>query len=124
MIALFGVRAVRLARTFAALDAKHPREPHWYLVGLATDPSEQRKGVGSFLMSHVLERIDEEGSAAYLEASASSNVPFYRRFGFEVQEEFQLPGGAPVWLMSRPRCPKQGKLPPRPGAATEATDRR
>ena len=111
MIALFGLRAVRLARlapTFAALESKHPREPHWYLIGLATDPKYQGKGIGSFLMSHVLERIDEEGSAAYLEASSLSNVRFYGRFGFEVQRQFQLPDGQPVWLMLRPKKKEKG----------------
>jgi ribosomal protein S18 acetylase RimI-like enzyme len=112
MLVLLGFRAVALARTFAVLECKHPREPHWYLVGLATDPTQQRKGVGSFLMSHVLGQIDEEGSAAYLEASAPSNVPFYRRFGFEVQEEFHLPKGPPIWLMLRPACAKPEKVSP------------
>jgi GNAT superfamily N-acetyltransferase len=109
MLMLLGFRAAALARTFAVLEGKHPREPHWYLVGLATDPTWQRKGIGAFLMSRVLRRIDEEGSAAYPEASAPSNVPFYRRFGFEVREEFQLPKGPPVWLMLRPACAKPAK---------------
>jgi ribosomal protein S18 acetylase RimI-like enzyme len=124
MLVLLGFRAAALAHTFAVLEGKHPREPHWYLVGLATDPTRQRKGVGAFLMSHVLGRIDEESSAAYLEASAPSNVPYYRRFGFEVREEFQLPKGPPVWLMSRPGCAKQGKASPPRAAETAAADRR
>ncbi len=93
---------VRCARTLAALEAKHPPEPHYYLATLGTDPPRQGKGVGSATMAPVLEICDTEGIPAYLESSKEKNVPFYRRHGFEVTEEFPLPsGGPPVWLMWR-----------------------
>ena len=50
----------------------------------------------------VLERCDEEGIPAYLESSNARNVPFYRRHGFGVTTELQIPGGGPMlWLMWR-----------------------
>ena len=85
-----------------AVEAKHPRTPHWYLAVLGTDPAEQGKGHGSRLMAPVLERCDTDGTGAYLESSKESNVAFYRRHGFDVTEVLHPPMGAPpLWLMWR-----------------------
>jgi GNAT superfamily N-acetyltransferase len=89
-------------RAFNYMESKHPRQPHWYLSILATDPPSQGKGLGSALLAEVLGRCDEEGLPAYLEASKEANVPFYRRHGFEVTEMITLPGGGPpLWPMWR-----------------------
>lgn len=96
----------RTVRSLAQIEAVHPREPHWYLATLGTDPSCQGRGIGSALLQPVLQRCDAEGVRAYLESSKESNVPFYRRHGFEVTGEVRLPGGPAVWTMWRdPRPP-------------------
>ena len=57
--------------------------------------------------STLLERCDREGIPAYLESSKEKNVPFYRRHGFEVTREIQLPNGPMLWAMWRqPRPPE------------------
>jgi ribosomal protein S18 acetylase RimI-like enzyme len=43
--------------------------------------------VGSALMREVLEKCDGEQMPAYLESSNRENLTYYRRHGFEVQEE-------------------------------------
>jgi GNAT superfamily N-acetyltransferase len=96
-----GTRLVRSIRTMTAVESKHPKEPHWYLAALGTDPSHQGKGVGTALMQPILDRCDTDGEPAYLESSKESNIPFYRRFGFEVTGEIQLPNGPMVWPMWR-----------------------
>jgi ribosomal protein S18 acetylase RimI-like enzyme len=94
---------LRLVRTLNALESRHPTEPHWYLAGLGTDPSRQRTGVGAALMAPGLAHCDGEGVAAYLETQTEANVPYYRRFGFDVVGELDLPGEGPhMWLMRRP----------------------
>jgi ribosomal protein S18 acetylase RimI-like enzyme len=93
------------ARLLTAVDAARPRELHWYLATLGTDPDRQRTGVGSALIRSVLDRVDEEGLPAYLESSKESNLSFYGQHGFEVTGEIRTPRGGPtLWLMwRRPR---------------------
>jgi len=104
---LAGPHAVRALRLLAEVDALHPKEPHWYLATLGTDPDQQGKGIGSALLTSALARIDEEDTPAYLESSKARNVPLYARFGFEVIEELHSKTGAPpMWRMWRePRVP-------------------
>lgn len=101
-VRVFGARLPLALQTLTAMEKKHPNEPHWYLGVLGTEPAHQGHGLGAALMQPVLERCDREGLGAYLESSKEQNVPYYRRFGFEVTEEVRLPkGGPPVWLMWR-----------------------
>jgi GNAT superfamily N-acetyltransferase len=82
-------------------DTHHPREPHWYLQMLGTDPELQGKGIGSALLAQVLERCDRGGQKVYLEASKEKNIPFYARHGFAVSEEMHMPRGPTIWAMWR-----------------------
>lgn len=93
---------------YGALMRARPREPHWYLAGLGTDPPAQRAGVGSELMRSRLARCDAAGLPAYLESSKESNVPFYQGHGFTVTGELRIPDGGPTtWLMWRAAQPGQ-----------------
>lgn len=96
VLPVFGARAMAVARGMAPMAALHPDEPHWYLSVLGTDPTHQRKGVGAALLEPVLQQCDTDGVAAYLEASRIENVPYYRRFGFDVVAPLAMPGGGPV----------------------------
>jgi len=78
-------------------------EPHWYLWVLGVDPPRQGQGVGSALLQPVLARADGEGLPCYLETDKPVNVSFYRRHGFAVLVEDDLPGGGMhYWTMKRP----------------------
>jgi GNAT superfamily N-acetyltransferase len=83
------------------IEKKHPREPHFYLGILGTDPEHQGKGFGSALLQPVLERCDADGVPAYLESSKEANIPFYNRHGFEVTDTLHMPKGPPIWPMWR-----------------------
>jgi hypothetical protein len=49
----------------------------------------------------MLERADALELPAYLETQREANVPYYNRFGFELQKKVDIPGGPPMWLMWR-----------------------
>jgi ribosomal protein S18 acetylase RimI-like enzyme len=86
-----------------AIAKKHPREPHWYLFLLVTDPEYQRRGIGSLLMNDALPRIDADGVIAYLETQKEDNLAYYRRFGFEVVTTLTpVRNGPPLYAMQRP----------------------
>jgi len=105
---LVGKNMVRALRLLGEVDARHPKEPHWYLATLGTDPRFQGTGVGSALLASMLARVDEEGMPAYLESSKARNVPLYARYGFEVIEEFHSSvGSPPMWRMWREPRPAE-----------------
>jgi GNAT superfamily N-acetyltransferase len=91
----------RAGRWEELIEKHHPREPHWYLQTLAVEPSSQRGGYGTALMQPGLDRADAERMPCYLETQRESNIPFYRRFGFELTDEISLHDSPPLWLMWR-----------------------
>jgi len=107
LVGLARLRAPRFLRLMALVERKHPHAPHWYLPALGVRPQRQGQGLGSRLMFPLLQRCDQQGLPAYLEASSPRNRALYERHGFEVTEELELPGnGPPLWLMWRePRKP-------------------
>jgi ribosomal protein S18 acetylase RimI-like enzyme len=103
-------RALTRLSALSAIEKVHPRQPHWYLAVLGTDPDHQGKGVGGALLGPVLDRCDADDIPAYLDTSKASNIGYYERFGFTVEQELALGKGAPtVWTMWRePRPPDGG----------------
>jgi ribosomal protein S18 acetylase RimI-like enzyme len=75
---------------------------HWYLLTIGVEAHRQRTGVGSRMLSAGLQRADADGLPCYLETANPDNLPFYRRHGFEVVADGQVPkGGLHVWSMVR-----------------------
>jgi ribosomal protein S18 acetylase RimI-like enzyme len=103
MLRYGGIQSLRRGLTVDNfLSRKKPKEPHYYLYAIGARRARQGKGVGGALMSAGLERADRDHMPAYLESSKEINVPFYRRFGFEVIEQVTpVPGCPPLWLMWR-----------------------
>jgi ribosomal protein S18 acetylase RimI-like enzyme len=101
VISLTRGRTPLLARGWQMVDAAHPKEPHWYLAILGTEPEAQGRGVGSALLRPVLDDCDRNEVPAYLESSKESNIAFYGRHGFRVTGEMTLPEGPTIWAMWR-----------------------
>jgi ribosomal protein S18 acetylase RimI-like enzyme len=111
MLRVFGRHLPRVLRAIAALEARHPRELHYYLPFVGVDPEWQGRGLGSAVLAPVLERCDREGMPAFLESSTPRNRALYERHGFTVSEEFKLGRTAPLqWRMWRE--PGGGTSPP------------
>jgi GNAT superfamily N-acetyltransferase len=99
----FPRRAPIAMRVLNLLQKKHPKEEHWYLALLGTDPSRWRRGIGSHLLEPVLAQADADGLPSYLETQAERNLAFYGKHGFNVTEELRVPGcPLPLWTMWRP----------------------
>ena len=88
----------RLLRAGRTLDALHPQEPHWFLSLLGVLPELQGAGLGSALVAPGLERA--AGEVVHLDTGRPENVPWYRRFGFDLAAEVRaVPGAPPSWAM-------------------------
>jgi GNAT superfamily N-acetyltransferase len=102
MIAAMGPRLPQLLRAIATIESNHPSAPHYYLPFVGVEPGSQGRGIGTALMRPILDRCDQQGVPAYLEATTPRNRACYLRQGFEVTEEFRFPkDGPPTWRMWR-----------------------
>ncbi|MFF8654735.1 GNAT family N-acetyltransferase [Streptomyces huasconensis] len=84
-------------------ETAHPTDrAHQYLHMIAVRPDRQGEGLGTALITAVLERCDTEGLHAYLEASSTRSRALYERLGFGVTgAPLDLPDGPRMWPMWR-----------------------
>ena len=76
--------------------------PHYYLWGLAVDPRQKRKGVGSGLMAPMLAKADADNKPVYLETHDENNVGYYQKMGFDLVHTGLIPKyDLPIWCMLR-----------------------
>jgi len=101
MLSIFGGGTLRVMNAMDHIEKRHPKEPHWYLQTIGTDPAKQGKGYGSLVMRHQLALVDAQRMPCYLESSKDTNVPIYQSFGFRVTGEIVLPTGPTMWPMWR-----------------------
>ncbi len=103
MLRYGGLRSVMRGLRFDTGVARFkPNAPHFYLFAIGTRAASRGRGAGKRLMEAGLARADAAGMPCYLESSKATNVPYYRRFGFEVTERFHVAEGAPpMWGMWR-----------------------
>ena len=101
LLGVFGAGALRVMQTMDIVETLHPKQPHWYLQTIGTDPAKQGKGFGGRVMRHQLSRIDLSGLPCYLESSKTANIPIYQSFGFEVTGEIRIPEGPVLYPMWR-----------------------
>src|SRR3954471_21709197 len=102
-----GTASPRALALLSQIEKTPPADPRWSLAIRGTATEHQGKGVGSALIEPVLTKCDTEGIPAYLESSKDSNIPFYKRHGFEVTGEITMKDGPTLWPMWRdPRPPE------------------
>jgi ribosomal protein S18 acetylase RimI-like enzyme len=102
---VFGVRIAKAASLGAAMEWRHTRlagEPHYYVRDIGVHPDKQGRGLGGALMRPTLDRCDQEGLPAYIEASNERSAVLYARLGFQLIEELRVWGSPPLRLMLRP----------------------
>ncbi|MEV1044981.1 GNAT family N-acetyltransferase [Streptomyces sp. NPDC049916] len=83
--------------------AIHPHDrAHAYLLMIGVTPERQGKGIGEELIATELDRCDQAGLPAYLEASSARSMTLYERLGFRpTGRTVDLPDGPPMWPMWR-----------------------
>jgi ribosomal protein S18 acetylase RimI-like enzyme len=102
LVRALGTRLPRARRLQRMFERTHPQEPHYYIRYLGVATSFQSQGLGTALLRPTLDRCDEEGLSAYLEASTGRSAAFYQRLGFINLGELGVPNGPRFWPMRRP----------------------
>lgn len=96
-----GRRIHEVRQGFTDLAERHPQQPYWYLLALATTESERGQGHAAGLLKSKIEECDATGRKIALETSLPGNISYYEHFGFQIENEVDLKDGPTVWLMCR-----------------------
>lgn len=96
----FGDRLAIMQDVDTAVAAGRP-QADWYLATMGTLPRAQGGGPGTAVLQPRLAALDEQGETAALDTSASANLRFYGRLGFEVVASHErLPhDGTTTWSL-------------------------
>jgi GNAT superfamily N-acetyltransferase len=88
---------VALKRSYARWNRTTPKgNSYWYLHDAGVRPEHQGKGWGSAVILQGLTRARSEELPVYLETAKESNVGLYRRLGFKLVGEWDVPEGGPL----------------------------
>lgn len=87
-VGLTGV--VRVLRRERLVSQKQPQESMIYLWFIGITPLFQNVGIGSRLLSEILNHAENMGLPVYLETSVAENLSWYNRFGFDLYDELDL----------------------------------
>ena len=67
-----------------------PKNLMYYLWFIGVDPEYQNEGIGSNLMKDIIHDSDNKKRPVYLETSTLKNLPWYKKFGFQIYNEINL----------------------------------
>jgi GNAT superfamily N-acetyltransferase len=90
------ISCIGLSKIKKAMDREtkikklQPKDLKYYLWFIGVDPKEQNKGIGSTLLSEVINDSLSKQRPIYLETSTLKNIPWYEKFGFKIYNELDL----------------------------------
>lgn len=97
---VIGFRRVgRVLKREAMIKSNHPKVPIAYLWFIGVSPQLQGRGIGSAFIQELIAECERKNRPIYLETSTERNLPFYKKFGFEVFHLLQL--GYPLYQLRR-----------------------
>lgn len=67
-----------------------PKELMYYLWFIGVDPEYQNEGIGSILLDEIIKDSKQKQRPIYLETSTLKNLPWYKKYGFQVYNELEL----------------------------------
>lgn len=74
----------------AKIKKLQPKELLYYLWFIGVNPADQNKGIGSNLLSEVIDEGMSKQRTICLETSTVKNLPWYEKFGFKIYNELDL----------------------------------
>lgn len=86
-----GLRSLKKAmRREALIKAIQPKGSLYYIWFIGVKPEHQGSGIGTGLMTELLEHSKSTRRSIYLETSTLKNIPWYENLGFETYSELDL----------------------------------
>lgn len=79
------------------IKKSHPKNPYFHLWFLGVDANEQGKGIGSKLLTQIIEESSRRNYPIYIETSTLKNIPFYEKLNFQTYLTVDL--GFTLYLM-------------------------
>ena len=67
-----------------------PKELMYYIWFIGVDPAHQNSGIGTELLNQIITDSIQKKRPIYLETSTLKNIPWYKKFGFDVYNELEL----------------------------------
>lgn len=108
LLAGFRLSLPRGLKVAEEMYKRHPSpQPYSYLRYVGVAPEAQGKGWGGAIVRAGIARAAEQGQGVLLETATPDNVTIYTRLGFEIIEEWKVPGannsrGPNFWTMVHP----------------------
>lgn len=92
-------RAGKATSRESAIKSNYPKQPIYYLWFLGVLNSDQNKGIGSQLLSEIIQDSEKQQKPIYLETSTLKNLPWYKKFGFVIYKELDF--GYKLFMLRR-----------------------
>ena len=67
-----------------------PKTTMYYLWFIGVDPEHQNEGIGSVLLDEIINDSKNKQRPIYLETSTLKNLPWYKKYGFQIYNELEL----------------------------------
>ena len=86
-----GIKNIKKALTRESkIKQVQPKDLMYYLWFIGVDPEYQNEGIGSNLMNDIIADSDKKKRPVYLETSKLKNLPWYKKFGFQIYNELDF----------------------------------
>ena len=91
ILSCVGVENIKKTLTRESLIKKiQPKDLMYYLWFIGVAPECQNTGIGSVLLDELIEDSSLKKRPIYLETSTLKNLPWYKKFGFDIYHETDL----------------------------------